>query len=198
MPTGGATRLQLERADTRPRRAWARIRVTSRSCVVAGATTTVFSINPSEGSTAMSGQYHVETMNISEKWSAKKQQEEVNRFQARLNALGAENWEMISYESVPLTGTFTNNIKGYAYLTFSSGQVCSRDVLRIDDAHFRASAASSTGGAECKALNCLGMIARRHLPPLTSRPWQDGRLAGICCGARPLERASYRRESAPG
>jgi hypothetical protein len=40
--------------------------VTSRSCVVAGATT-VFSINPSEGSTAMSGQYHVETMNISER-----------------------------------------------------------------------------------------------------------------------------------
>jgi hypothetical protein len=25
---------------------------------------------------------------------------------------------MISYESVPLTGTFTNKIKGYAYLTF--------------------------------------------------------------------------------
>jgi hypothetical protein len=25
---------------------------------------------------------------------------------------------MISYESVPLTGTFTSKIKGYAYLTF--------------------------------------------------------------------------------
>ena len=66
----------------------------------------------------MSWQYHVETMNISEKWSAKRQKEEVERFQARLNTLGVENWEMISYESVPLTGTFTNNIKGYAYLTF--------------------------------------------------------------------------------
>jgi hypothetical protein len=63
-------------------------------------------------------QYHVEIMNISDKWSAKKQQEEVSKFQDRLNSLGAESWEMVSYESVPLTGTFTNNIKGYAYLTF--------------------------------------------------------------------------------
>ena len=66
----------------------------------------------------MPWQYYVETINISDRWSAKKQQEEVARFQQRLNALGAENWEMISYESVPLTGSFTNNIKGYAYLTF--------------------------------------------------------------------------------
>lgn len=78
----------------------------------------MFSINPGEWSAAMSWQYHVEIMNISEKWSAKKQREEVEGFQARLNTLGAENWEMISYESVPLTGSFTNNIKGYAYLTF--------------------------------------------------------------------------------
>jgi Domain of unknown function (DUF4177) len=63
-------------------------------------------------------QYYVETINISEKWSAKKQQEEVERFRVRLNALGAEGWEMISYESVPLTGSFSNAIKGYAYLTF--------------------------------------------------------------------------------
>jgi hypothetical protein len=32
-------------------------------------------------------QYHVETMNISEKWNPKKQQEEVAKFQARLNTL---------------------------------------------------------------------------------------------------------------
>jgi hypothetical protein len=63
-------------------------------------------------------EYHVETINISERWSAKKQQEEVERFRVRLNSIGAEGWEMISYESVPLTGTFTNSIKGYAYLTF--------------------------------------------------------------------------------
>jgi hypothetical protein len=62
--------------------------------------------------------YHVETMNISDRWSAKKQAEEVARFGARLNQMGAEGWEMISYESVPLTGNFTKDIKGYAYLTF--------------------------------------------------------------------------------
>jgi hypothetical protein len=35
-----------------------------------------------------------------------------------LNGAGASGWEMISYESVPLTGAFTNNVKGYAYLLF--------------------------------------------------------------------------------
>ena len=63
-------------------------------------------------------QYHIETMNISDRWSAKRQSEEVARFSTRLNQIGADGWEMISYESVPLTGNFTGNIKGYAYLTF--------------------------------------------------------------------------------
>jgi hypothetical protein len=67
-------------------------------------------------------EYYVETINISERWSPKKQQEEVERFRVRLNALGAQGWEMISYESVPLTGSFTNSIKGYAYLTFFSAR----------------------------------------------------------------------------
>lgn len=63
-------------------------------------------------------EYHVETMNISDRWSAKKQAEEVRNFMNHLNSLGKLGWEMISYESVPLTGTFTGNVKGYAYLTF--------------------------------------------------------------------------------
>jgi hypothetical protein len=29
---------------------------------------------------------------------------------------------MVSYESVPLTGHFTGNVKGYAYLTFFKRQ----------------------------------------------------------------------------
>lgn len=39
-----------------------------------------------------------------------------------LNKMGSEHWEMISYESVPLTGHFTGKIKGYAYLTFFKRQ----------------------------------------------------------------------------
>ena len=45
-------------------------------------------------------------------------EEEVERFQARLNTLGADNWEMISYEWVPLTGDLHQHIKGHANLTF--------------------------------------------------------------------------------
>jgi hypothetical protein len=32
--------------------------------------------------------------------------------------MGSEGWEMISYDAVPLTGSFTGKIKAYAYLTF--------------------------------------------------------------------------------
>jgi hypothetical protein len=67
-------------------------------------------------------EYHVETADISERWSAKRQREEVEVFKTRLNQLGAEGWEMISYESVPLTGHFSKDVKGYAYLTFFKRQ----------------------------------------------------------------------------
>jgi hypothetical protein len=63
-------------------------------------------------------EYHVEQVNISERWSSKRQREEVEAFRVYLNKMGSEGWEMISYESVPLTGHFSGNIKGYAYLTF--------------------------------------------------------------------------------
>jgi hypothetical protein len=63
-------------------------------------------------------EYHIETVNISERWSAKRQREEVEKFSTYLNQMGAAGWEMISYESVPLTGHFSEKIKGYAYLTF--------------------------------------------------------------------------------
>ena len=62
-------------------------------------------------------QHKVEVMNISEKWSAKRQREEIVNFEARLNVIGSEGWELVSYEAVPMTGSFTNNIKGYAYLS---------------------------------------------------------------------------------
>jgi hypothetical protein len=36
--------------------------------------------------------------------------------------MGAQAWEMVSYESVPLTGHFTDKVKVYAYLTFFKRQ----------------------------------------------------------------------------
>jgi hypothetical protein len=67
-------------------------------------------------------EYHVETVNISDRWSAKRQREEVDSFRTFLNQMGGSGWEMISYESVPLTGHFTDKVKGYAYLTFFKRQ----------------------------------------------------------------------------
>ena len=52
------------------------------------------------------------TMDFAERWSDKRQQVEVANFQQRLNELGAEGWEMISYESVPMYGAFSNKLKG--------------------------------------------------------------------------------------
>lgn len=61
-------------------------------------------------------EYEVIEMNISEKWSSKKQAQEVEAFRVRLNELGSEGWEMINYQAIPLTGSLSGNIKGYAYL----------------------------------------------------------------------------------
>jgi Domain of unknown function (DUF4177) len=61
--------------------------------------------------------YHVEAMNIPERWWRKKRQaEELRLLNQRLNNLGSAGWELVSYEATPMTGTFTQNIKGYAYL----------------------------------------------------------------------------------
>jgi len=68
-------------------------------------------------------QYHVEQYNMSDRWSAKRQAQELAAFNARLNVIGAQSWEMISYEAVPLTGTFSGTIKGYAYLCFFKRRV---------------------------------------------------------------------------
>ncbi|MGV9229439.1 DUF4177 domain-containing protein [Streptomyces nigra] len=68
-------------------------------------------------------EYHIETVNISERWSSKRQKEEVEAFRSYLNQMGSAGWEMISYEAVPLTGHFSKDIKGYAYLTFFKRQL---------------------------------------------------------------------------
>ncbi len=61
--------------------------------------------------------YHVEAMNIPERWWRRKQQaKELTRLNQRLNNLGSAGWELVAYEATPMTSTFTSNIKGYAYL----------------------------------------------------------------------------------
>ncbi len=61
--------------------------------------------------------YHVEALNIRERWWRRKRQaQELTRLNQRLNNLGSAGWELVAYEATPMTGTFTSNIKGYAYL----------------------------------------------------------------------------------
>ena len=56
-------------------------------------------------------------MNIPERWWRRKRQaKELTRLNQRLNHLGSAGWELVAYEATPMTGTFTSNIKGYAYL----------------------------------------------------------------------------------
>ena len=69
-------------------------------------------------------EYRVYAAEIVQRWSEKKQSEEVAAFSERLNAMGDEGWEMISFDTVPLTGRFSDNIKGYVYLTFFKRPVC--------------------------------------------------------------------------
>ena len=55
---------------------------------------------------------------MAERWTSKRQTEEVRAFENRLNELGAEGWEMIGFETTPLTGRFSGNVQGYIYLAF--------------------------------------------------------------------------------
>jgi hypothetical protein len=62
--------------------------------------------------------YRIENVTVVERWTSKRQAEEIVAFQGRLNDLGADDWEMIGFETVPLTGRFSDKIKGYVYLAF--------------------------------------------------------------------------------
>jgi hypothetical protein len=76
-----------------------------------------------KGSIMPNWRYKVEIMNISEKWNAKRQAEEIRTFEARLKVVGAEGWELVNYDAVPMTGTFSGNVKGYAYLAMFKQQI---------------------------------------------------------------------------
>ena len=66
----------------------------------------------------MPWEYRIENVTVVERWTSKRQTEEIAAFQGRLNTLGADDWEMVSFETVPLTGRFSDKIKGYVYLAF--------------------------------------------------------------------------------
>jgi hypothetical protein len=63
-------------------------------------------------------EYHVETIDLTSHWTKAMQAAAIQTMRDKINALGAEGWEMISYESIPMYGSFSNNLKGYAYVTF--------------------------------------------------------------------------------
>lgn len=71
----------------------------------------------------MKWEYKIESITVTDRWFSKSQEEEFNKTTQRLNELGGEGWEMISYESVPLLGSMTKNLKGYAYLVFFKRQL---------------------------------------------------------------------------
>lgn len=52
------------------------------------------------------------SINITERWSSKKQVQAMVEFRTELNSYGADGWEMISYQEIQLTGNITGNVKG--------------------------------------------------------------------------------------
>lgn len=73
-------------------------------------------------------EYHFENLVMSEKWREKKQQEENARFSQRLNALGAEGWELISYGPIGLHGSVTKGQKSTMYMAIFKRPIASSDV----------------------------------------------------------------------
>ncbi len=68
-------------------------------------------------------EYYVETFSLAERWSSKKQAQEVQNFIARLNAIGAEGWELVTQAEVTLKGGFTGAVKGEMTVCFFKRQV---------------------------------------------------------------------------
>jgi hypothetical protein len=71
----------------------------------------------------MKWEYRVEQYALLERWSGKRQADEVAKFVDELNALGSERWEMISFNVVPLKGAILGQEKGNLYLAFFKRQI---------------------------------------------------------------------------
>jgi hypothetical protein len=63
-------------------------------------------------------EYHIESFAVTERWSSKKQADEFQKVTDRLNALGAEGWELIAEEAIILKGGITGSDKGQLSLCF--------------------------------------------------------------------------------
>jgi hypothetical protein len=61
-------------------------------------------------------EYLVEELTITDKWNSKKKEEEFEKFSSKLNSLGSQGSELISYQAIPLVGNWSKDVKGYAYL----------------------------------------------------------------------------------
>ena len=61
-------------------------------------------------------EYLEEELTITDKWNSKKRDEEFEKFSQKLNSLGSQGWELISYQAIPLVGSWSKDVKGYAYL----------------------------------------------------------------------------------
>jgi len=57
-------------------------------------------------------EYYVETFNLTERWSSRRQAEETQKFIGRLNAIGAEGWELVTQAEITLKGGITGAVKG--------------------------------------------------------------------------------------
>jgi hypothetical protein len=57
-------------------------------------------------------EYYVETFNLTERWSSRRQAEEIQNFITRLDAIGAEGWELVTQAEVTMKGGITGAHKG--------------------------------------------------------------------------------------
>lgn len=63
-------------------------------------------------------EYHIETLDLTSHWTQSLQAAAIQNMQHRINALGANGWELVGYESIPMYGSFSKDLTGYAYLAF--------------------------------------------------------------------------------
>ena len=61
--------------------------------------------------------YRIEELRLTDRWSAERQAEAYEDFRLRFATIGAQGWELVSYQAVPMTGNInTTSINGYAYM----------------------------------------------------------------------------------
>ena len=63
-------------------------------------------------------QYHAETINLTSHWTETGSNAATARLLARINQLGSEGWEMISYTSTPVFGPVSQKTTGLTTVAF--------------------------------------------------------------------------------